>query len=301
MSNIAEFLAARSVAKASLTRMETFLSSITSNVSTYLLDARLRALPGIQIAFEKAQSALEVLDPDETSDDAQERESFENLFFEVEAKLRQLIEGNPNTSRSFNPSHNSTVVELSQDLPKIDIPPFHGSYSDYPTFIEMFDTLIHDNTARQLSDVRKFGVLLSVCKGRAYDAIKHLSLTAQNYQVARDILRERFDNERLTFENRITELWDVPKASSSSSLREVHDAMNAHIKALQKMGNAELIGEGVLIYLGLTKLDHHSITKWQELMADKKNIPRLDDWFKFLDKLCTVAESLDASKEKSPL
>lgn len=150
-------------------------------------------------------------------------------------------------------------MELSHDLPKIDVPPFRGSYSEYPTFMEMFDTLIHNNPARQLSDVRKFSVLLSVCKDKAHDAIKHLSLTGDNYMLARTILKERFSNERLTFENRITNLWDVPKASSSVTIREVHDAMNAHVKALQKMGDAALIGEGIIIHLGLTKLDHHSL------------------------------------------
>lgn len=52
-----------------------------------------------------------------------------------------------------------TVVHSSKvQLPKLKIPLFTGNYEDYPSFIERFDALVHQN--REITVIQKFQLLL---------------------------------------------------------------------------------------------------------------------------------------------
>uniref|UniRef100_A0A336KCY2 CSON003512 protein n=1 Tax=Culicoides sonorensis TaxID=179676 RepID=A0A336KCY2_CULSO len=289
---------ARGVAKRQITLLERFLDARSPDTSIYVIEARFETLTTIKADFETVQKELERLDPTELvePEDGQlnERESFENRFIQVKASFQQILRENPDSS--FNPSHNSTIVELGADLPKFDIPEFHGGYGEYNTFMDIFDTLVHNSPARSMTNVKRMGYLKGACKGRASDVIKHLQLTNENYEVARSLLKERFSNPRLTFQECIDKIWDVPKASSASSLRAVSDLFNSQLKALERLGTREEIADGILIHLALSKFDSTSKSKWEEHLASSTAIPKWDNLIKFLNKRCTVWEAIEVTK-----
>lgn len=143
--NIRELKAARGVAKRQLTLLERFIEG-WKETDIYVFEARFESLDSIREHFESAQTELERLDEMETEEPADgqltDRKEFENRFIQAKARLQRFMKESPNVSAHFNPSHNSTVLEMVSDLPKIDLPEFNGEYSEYPTFIELFDTLV---------------------------------------------------------------------------------------------------------------------------------------------------------------
>lgn len=295
---IRELRVARGVSKRQLTLLERFLTSISPSTSIFVIEARFETVNGIRNDFEAAQKELERLDPSETAeppvDQLTEREEFENRFIQVKARFQQLLRENPDSS--FNPTHNGTVIDIGSDLPKFDIPDFNGGYDEYTTFMDIFDTLVHKSTFRSMTNVRKLGYLKGACKGRAYDVIKHLQLTNENYDVAREMLRSRFSNPRLTFQECIDKIWNAPKATSANSLRAVSDLIHSQLRALERLGTREQISNGILIHLAVSKFDSTTKSKWEEHLASSSEIPSWENLSQFLNKRCTVWEAIEASK-----
>jgi DNA repair exonuclease SbcCD ATPase subunit len=76
----------RGVAKASLTRMQTFIEAGDLKVNE--IKVRLDKLPSILNKYETVQDELECLDE---ADHSLDREVFENQYYQVEARFNELL------------------------------------------------------------------------------------------------------------------------------------------------------------------------------------------------------------------
>jgi len=75
--------------------------------------------------------------------------------------------------------------------PNIDLPKFDGSYERWIPFRDLFESLIASNIA--LSLVQKLHSL----SGDAAKVIAALEITNDNYEVAWDLLKQRYENKKL--------------------------------------------------------------------------------------------------------
>lgn len=64
-------------------------------------------------------------------------------------------------------------------LPKISIPKFSGSYEDWPSFRDLFRSLIEDNVAVQ--DVTKLHYLKTALQGEAEEMLRNLPTIGPNF------------------------------------------------------------------------------------------------------------------------
>jgi len=80
-------------------------------------------------------------------------------------------------------------------LPIISIPTFSGNITDWTSFIELFTALIVEDDG--LSNIEKFMYLKTYLKGEALKLIESLELTNNNFVVALDILKTRFESSVL--------------------------------------------------------------------------------------------------------
>ena len=76
----------RGVAKASLTRMQTFIEAGDLKVNE--IKVRLDKLPSILNKYESVRDELECLDE---ADHSLDREAFENQYYQVEARFNELL------------------------------------------------------------------------------------------------------------------------------------------------------------------------------------------------------------------
>ena len=81
----------------------------------------------------------------------------------------------------------SAVVEAK--LPKLELPTFSGDVTEWTSFWDQFQAVVH---ASELPDITKFSYLLSLLKGETKAVVQGLSLTAAHYKIACDLLRDRF-------------------------------------------------------------------------------------------------------------
>jgi hypothetical protein len=97
-------------------------------------------------------------------------------------------------------------------LPKLVLNKFKGNITHWASFWDSYKTAVHENPA--LSTIDKFNYLNSLLEGVAARSIQGLSLTADNYNSAVDILHKRFGKTQQVITSHMDELLKLPAFSS---------------------------------------------------------------------------------------
>jgi len=102
------------------------------------LEERKAKLEHYWAEYNDVQSRLESLDESEGCD----RDGFEEAFYALPAKIRELISSSPTLRTSiFSPS-SSSVRDLDRSthirLPKLNLPTFSGKYDEWFPFFDTF-------------------------------------------------------------------------------------------------------------------------------------------------------------------
>ena len=118
---------------------------------------------------------------------------------------------NQGTQSFTNPfsSHQST---LKVKLPKLTLPKFRGSITNWISFWDAYNSAVHNNT--MLSKVDKFNYLNSLLEGEAKRSIQGLTLSEANYDSAVEILHERFGKPQQIISAHMDEIVKLPPSTS---------------------------------------------------------------------------------------
>ena len=104
-------------------------------------------------------------------------------------------------------------------LPKLTIKKFSGQPSGWQEFWDNFSSSVHENSG--LNDIDRFVHLRSLVEGTAYDTIARLALTAANYKVAVDLLKQRFGQRQLIINCHMENLMKITPLNSSADIKRV--------------------------------------------------------------------------------
>ena len=122
-------------------------------------------------------------------------------------------------------------------LPKLTIKKFSGQPSSWQEFWDNFSSSIHENSG--LNDIDRFVHLRSLVEGTAYDTIAGLALTAANYKVAVDLLKQRFGQRQLIINYHMENLMKITPLNSSADIKRVrrlHDNIEQNCRGLKALG-----------------------------------------------------------------
>jgi hypothetical protein len=190
----------RTVAKGMLTRIQNFIE--TGDRKLNEIQMRFDELQRIFNRFDTAQSELELSDD---TDYVSDREVFETQYFQVKAKLNELLHpvvdpprSRHNSPRGSSSGHSNTSPRSHTSsshirLPVIALPTFEGDTCGWLHFRDTFEALIVNNTA--LSSVQKFHYLIASLKNEAKDLISNLQTTNENFLVAWQLVTQRYNNK----------------------------------------------------------------------------------------------------------
>ena len=119
-------------------------------------------------------------------------------------------------------------------LPELKLPTFDGEQSKWPEFWAMFESSIHD---QEMMPVLKFTYLKGQLKNEALNAISGLLVTNENYQIALDILKDRYGNTNSLKRQLMKKLRDLaPSGMKPRELRNTIDEQNKTLRQLQNLG-----------------------------------------------------------------
>jgi hypothetical protein len=265
--------------------------------SLSILNNRIAGVKSLWQEFVEAQTQIEDLSDDQDIE-LEERDEFDTKIlkvldvFESEISLRSSgsvpVERQPSAPLSNN-FH-------SIPLPKIDLPEFTGKFEDWLPFYEVFKPLIDENPS--LDDTQRLLYLKSCLKGEAKQVVVSLKTISENYEVAWESLREKFENKRILVQNHVNALLfslePVPK-NSPSAIRSLLEAVTSHTKALKVLDQPVDHWDILLIQIMISKLDEHIQREWEKSL-EGDSVPRLKQLVELLTKQCRLMESMAINK-----
>ena len=93
-------------------------------------------------------------------------------------------------------------------LPKLSLAKFRGDVTGWVPFWDSFKSVVHENN--EISKIDKFNYLNSLLEGPAALTIQGLTLTADNYDSAIELLKRRFGNTQQIIATHMEELLRLP-------------------------------------------------------------------------------------------
>ena len=147
----------------------------------------------------------------------------EETIFKSKRLLKRLEQTDPPQTRV----EKHGKVKLDINLPK-----YSGDLLAWSEFWELFEAAAHRNS--RYSSVEKFVYLRGHLTGEAARAIQGLATAAVNYQIAVDILKDRFGRDALRKETlmaNLLHLQGVTNADDLKSLRPLIHDITANVRA----------------------------------------------------------------------
>lgn len=302
--------AKRTAAKSGLTRFANYFNNIKTQENINLLDlhSRLEKAEELFKTFEEAQSLIEIadlnLEENYETIHSHERQLFEDQYFKITSDVKQFLDNKTviqgcetNSTQGVKPAENADSLNSSSvqvQLPPLNLPTFNGSFDQWLFFRDSFVSIIHENT--KLPDIQKFHYLRLSLEGSAAEMIKSLQTSADNYNVAWQLLTERFENKPLLVHNHIKELFSLPTITKESkdSLRQLLDGCQRHLRSLNILGCPTEHWADLVVYLISNKFDNTTRRAWESRNCSN-TLHTMDDLLDFLKERCRILETMTSS------
>ncbi|KAH9379519.1 hypothetical protein HPB48_020446 [Haemaphysalis longicornis] len=129
--------------------------------------------------------------------------------------------------------HSSASIKL----PRLELGKFDGTIQGWRSFWDQYEATTHRNS--QPSTIDKFKYRKGYLVGTAQDTISGLSSTESNYQIAIDLLEERFGRKDLASNDHMTRLLQlhaVDSAQNVGALRHLYDEVVNNVRSLEALG-----------------------------------------------------------------
>ncbi|XP_018405357.1 PREDICTED: uncharacterized protein LOC108781749, partial [Cyphomyrmex costatus] len=303
MDEIASLIKQRGRVKAKLTTFGNFLSLLVIEPEKQLeLSSRLEKAEKLWNEFELLQNKIEDLDDSEAQ--THQRINFEDSYHELISRARQIKLKERPTSPQLATGMPQAVIpqpavviepaiaQTRTILPTIDLPKFDGNYERWVPFRDLFESLIATSLA--LSAVQKLYYLRSALTGEAAKVITSLEITNDNYVIAWELLKNRYENKRLIVQHLIQTLLDLPSINKESyaGLRQLVDNVSQHVQTLSKLEQPVGSWSTLLIHIILPKVDRGSRREWELKRSKMEEFPTLTEFIDFLINRSTFLEAL---------
>lgn len=215
------------------------------------------------------------------------QEEYCNLFQHVSNRYYQALEEIGEQSGQIM---NKQITLAPIKLEPLKIPTFDGTYENWPSFQNLFETLIIRNES--LSGIERMQYLKSVLIEIAERVIAHLDVTEDNFEIAWAILCERFDNKRAIVDGQMTSILELERVDGSSTqeLRKFYDNSKAYFEMLKDIPTDQL-----LVYILKSKLDVETRHLYEQQIEDNEINVSMEAFLKFINKRCRVLEAVNGN------
>ncbi|XP_043469425.1 uncharacterized protein LOC122503069 [Leptopilina heterotoma] len=308
--------------KASVTKFETALRKINDDTDLFSLDleGRLSRHNSLWEEFDNIQKQIEELLPGEENKQIHETEhlTFEDRFYEISGLAKKFLQRLELSTRSVQSSSRTNSVQNLESheiptqrrthfpshfqLPKIETPVFHGTFDTWLAFYDSFKSMCHDN--QDIPNISKFMYLRACLRDEATEVIASLETTADNYLIAWELLKNRYDNRKFIVENHIKTLFELPALSKEFTARTLLDNLQKHLRALKALNQPVEQWDSLIVYLIKLKFNNYIRERWDEATGTTQ-LPTVKDLISFLEKRSVIEanhstfKSVNSSKTNS--
>ncbi|XP_057339521.1 uncharacterized protein LOC130677020 [Microplitis mediator] len=190
------------------------------------------------------------------------------------------------TRESFPPHSEHPVITAPNyyntsylGLPSVELPKFGGAFDEWIGFHDLFESFIHGD--KNIPPIRKLYHLKSCLVGEAASVISSIEASAQNYELAWNLLKDRYDNRKLMREKYIQAILDISQISREFSTQSFVDHLQKNLRALKTLGEPIDGWNSILVVILRNKLPNSLRDRWEEHSNSSPN-PTIDQFINFL-------------------
>ncbi|GBP95433.1 hypothetical protein EVAR_68848_1 [Eumeta japonica] len=183
-------------------------------------------------------------------------------------------------------------------FPQVKVPPcdtdnFYGGYEEWPSFRDMFTAVYIDNP--RIPPVQKLYYLRLKVQGQASGIIRKYKLCSENFQLAWNALKERYENQRILVENQIKILLNLKPIDfeSSKSLQALQSTINDCLAAINAQDVPTAQWDPFIIILCASKLPLETLSLWEQSLESHRTLVKWEKMDAFLSHRCEVVERLE--------
>ena len=158
-------------------------------------------------------------------------------------------------------TNNSITNHTNIKLPTIELPCFDGNYENWHALEDYFLAFVAKNDS--LSDVEKLCYLCSELEDPVWDLIKPLDTTSENYKIALNLVKKRFNHYRKIVYSHINALLAIKFINPKTFINSV----DQHVRSLQALNIPIQNSNALLVPLFVSKLDQRLTREWETKMA----------------------------------
>lgn len=305
----------RASVKAQTTRIA---NSINENITAAEAKVKQKRLEELWQSFDKVQLEIEE-NEQQNAEQAQvfrqecedERNAFENNYFNAMARAQEAIDRNAGQRQvGHNPAAQNNneareVVNVRQNKPKqqLKLPEFSGEYSKWLFFRNNFETTIHQDD--ELSSMQKHQYLIGVLQGEARKVIEDYSISNENYESAWKLLKDTYDNQLAIIETHVEQLLnmpEIPRDNKVEGIKQLVWHLQTNITSIKSLNQPVEHWNTVIIQLAKKRLDYVEQRDWHNdtKACTPQNMPKLEDFIKFITERCHVLRMVHQKKLISP-
>ncbi|XP_036345253.1 uncharacterized protein LOC118754485 [Rhagoletis pomonella] len=192
--------------------------------------------------------------------------------------LNQATNTTPTPSMS-QPQENSS---FGLKVPPCDTETFYGGYEQWPSFRDMF-TAVYINHPK-LTKAQKSYHLRYKTQGKAGQIVKQFPLSDDNFELAWEALRSRYENKRVLVDNQIRILMNLKSIQVENS-EDIHKLQSSVNNCLQILATQQVSTERwdpIIIYLVTSKLPENTVALWKQSLSSRKDLPNWTQMNQFL-------------------
>ncbi|XP_049315645.1 uncharacterized protein LOC125779117 [Bactrocera dorsalis] len=191
----------------------------------------------------------------------------------------------------------SSGIQL--ELPACDTETFYGGYEEWPSFRDMF-TAVYINHP-QLSQAQKLYHLRYKTKGQAGIIVKQFALNDDNFNLAWEALKARYENERILVDKQVTTLLNLPKIKKGTSEEFVtlQSTVSNCLSTLSTQNIPTDSWDPILVNICTAALPEKSLLLWEQSLSSRKKCPTWQQMKDFLTTQYEIAERLEEKILKS--
>ncbi|KMQ87813.1 hypothetical protein RF55_12812 [Lasius niger] len=181
-------------------------------------------------------------------------------------------------------------------LPRIKLQQFSGAYADWPSFRDLFLSVIGENAS--ISNIERFHYLRSCLQGPAEKLIRSLTVTSENYERAWAILSKHYENKKELIRSNFAAFTTVAKmkGETADELSRIYNAVTTAVNAQESIGRPiESHGMDLFNHLVVELFDPHTRLEWESSTCGSFDPPDHETLTNFIT---TRILTLNAAKPK---
>lgn len=226
-------------------------------------------------------------------------EKYEDIYFDAAGRILEKQMALTNVMQTENQLGSSsqrsnlestTAPRASQyvHIPQLNVPQFNGCYNEWSSFHDLFTAAVDSNP--NLRPVHKLQYLKSLLTGDAELLLRQISITNENYAVAWDTLKKRYNNKRAIIAIHLRKLFSLPHATEcASSIRKLLDSTQECINALKLQDINTDTWDCILIHIVTQCIPSDSLSLWEQSIPSNE-LPTFAKLLEFLENRFRILE-----------